>query len=305
MNTYIVTGATGFLGQNFVNNLLNDGENVIVIVKDKSIALKMWGNHVSIIQKDLEDIDSISIDDINDLGLEKIFIHFAWNGTSGDKRADEALQLNNIENAIKVVKYAKRLGCTRFLNAGSIMEYEVIKMIEEDYTRPSKNSIYSLAKLSANFIMKTIAGEVGMEYVNVIISNIYGPGERSERFINRLIRNMLKDEVICLTEGLQKYDFIYIDDALKMIKAVAERGKVFESYYIGNPIQKSLKEFVIEVKEVIGSESTLLFGAIPNSGNSLSYREFDCLKVQTLGVYPEVSFADGIRKTRDWILNET
>ncbi len=306
MRTYIVTGATGFLGRTFVNWLLKENEKIIVIVRDKYSAIDLWGDKVEIIERDMADIGSITS---RHLGVsvydEKILVHFAWDGTSGDKRALEMTQLNNVGTSCALIRKVKDLDCQRFIYAGSIMEYEAMKTVVSDTERPSRNTMYSIAKLTADFMLKTIAADIGIDYVNIIISNIYGPGEVSRRFLNNVVRSLIKNETLKLTEGLQSYDFIYADDAMRMIKAVADKGNPFESYYIGNSTQRPLRDFVIEAKEIIHSSSKLLFGAVPFTGQALDYTEFDCRKMETLGIVPEVSFSEGIRRTADWVLSET
>lgn len=301
MKTFIVTGAMGFLGKAFVNWLLNGNEKVIVIVRDKYAAMDIWGGQVEIIERDLADVGSITKRHIGNPDAGGIFVHFAWEGTSGDKRALEMTQLNNIRMSCQLIRRAKELGCQRFINAGSIMEYEAMKTVPADGERPSRNTMYSIAKLTADFMMKTIAADVGIDYVNMIISNIYGPGEVSRRFLNNVVRALVKNETLKLTEGYQLYDFIYTDDAMRMIQAVAERGEPFASYYIGNEEQRPLREFVLEAKTITGSSSELLFGAIPFTGQALNYKEFDCKKIRKLGVIPHVSFEMGVRETVKWV----
>jgi nucleoside-diphosphate-sugar epimerase len=291
----------GFLGKAFVNWLLGEEEKVIVIVRDKYAAMDTWGSRVEIIERDLADVGSITKRHIGNPDAEGIFVHFAWEGTSGDKRALEMTQLNNIRMSCELIRRAKELGCRRFINAGSIMEYEAMKTVSADGERPSRNTMYSIAKLTADFMMKTIAADVGIDYVNIIISNIYGPGEVSRRFLNNVVRALVKNESLKLTEGYQLYDFIYTDDAMRMIKAVAERGEPFESYYIGNEKQRPLREFVLEAKTITGSSSELLFGAIPFTGQALDYQEFDCKKIRKLGVLPNVSFEKGVLETVKWV----
>ena len=267
-------------------------------------AINLWGDKVKIIERDLADAGSITNGHLDVPDDEKILVHFAWDGTSGDKRALENIQLNNVRMSCALIRKAKELDCRRFIYAGSIMEYEAMKTAASDNERPSRNTMYSIAKLTADFMLKTIAADIGIDYLNVIISNIYGPGEVSRRFLNNVVRLLIKNESLKLTEGLQPYDFIYSDDAMRMIKAVADRGNPFESYYIGNAVQRSLRDFVIEAKNVINSSSELIFGAVPFTGQALDYTEFDCGKMETLGIMPEVSFSECIRKTADWVLSE-
>jgi len=302
---YVVTGATGFLGKAFVNKVIEEKEHVSILVRNKQSAISYFNTDVCIVEKELKDIESLTLEDIGCNEKDEIVVvHFAWEGTSGDIRAEEMSQLNNVRLSCDFLRRMRTLGCKRFINAGSIMEYEAKKTISTDGERPQRNMMYSIAKLSADYMMKTIAADIGVDYVNVIISNIYGPGERSYRFLSNVIRMLLAGEDLQLTEGKQLYDFIYIDDAINMIYTVSKKGKPFESYYIGNEEQHELRSFVKKVHEIIGGESKLNWGAIPFSGKALDYTEFDTKKVSNeLGVLPKIDFEEGIRRTRDWILD--
>lgn len=299
--TYYVTGAVGFVGKAFVNYITAQDNHVVVIVRNAEKALRIWGDSVSIVEADLEHIMDIRVEDIEGYAPGGIFVHFAWAGTSGELRASEGVQLRNIQNTCNAVRKAAELGCSRFINAGSVMEYEAMETIGQDGQKPGCNMIYSAAKLTADYMGKTVAAAVGIEFINLIISNIYGPGEVSARFLNSILRKMLCNEEIRLTECTQMYDFIYIEDAVRAMEVVSRKGAAFESYYIGSPVPKVLKEFIYEMKETVSSSSDLLFGAIHGAGVSLSYREFDCSKLLKLGCHAMVSFREGILRTKEWI----
>ena len=299
----VVTGATGFVGKWLVNELLRQGDDVTVIVREEKRISEEWKEKVHIVISSLEQLSEL---DINSFYLEKIdvFFHLAWAGTSGMERADIALQLKNVQAAYDAVKLAAKLQCKRFVNAGSIMEYEAIQYIAKDGSLPGMGYIYSTAKLTADFMAKTAAVQEKMGYNNVIISNIFGAGEYSARFFNTTLRKMLKSERIPLTCGNQLYDFIYVSDAVKAIILVGKKGEKNVSYYIGNETQKPLKQFVIEMKEVLKSDSELVFGEIPFTGAMLSYHEFDVAAVASLGFHPEITFKQGVILTKDWMVNE-
>jgi nucleoside-diphosphate-sugar epimerase len=209
-----------------------------------------------------------------------------------------------VQAACDAVKLAARLGCKRFVNAGSIMEYEAMSYIPQAGATPGMGNIYSTAKLAADFMAKTTAAKEHIEYCNVIISNIYGIGEKSGRFLNSVMRKMLQNESIAMTQGTQLYDFIYVTDAVKAIILAGINGEANTSYYIGNETQRPLREFVLDMKEILQSKSELLFGRVPFTGAMLSYREFDTEGLKTLGFRPEISFKEGIKKTQEWIKEE-
>ncbi len=64
------------------------------------------------------------------------FYHFAWAGSAGADRADTALQLKNAQWTVDCLRLAKDLGCSRFVNAGSIMELETMKAVFTAENKP-------------------------------------------------------------------------------------------------------------------------------------------------------------------------
>lgn len=297
----IVTGATGFVGKWLVNELLQQNDDVTVIVRNRERIPEEWKTSLHIIESSLEKISQLTKKDFYGENADIIF-HLAWDGTSGPERAETGRQLRNVQYTCDMVKLAKMLNCSRFVNAGSIMEYEAMQYIPADGTVPGMGYIYSTAKLAADFMAKTVAVNSGIEYINVIISNIYGAGEESERFFNTTLKKMMNHDKIPLTHGEQMYDFIYVTDAVKAIILAGKKGEKNTAYYIGNSTQYPLKHFIIQMKEVLESRSELGFGEVPFRGNGLSYNEFDTGRLVHLGFRPEVDFAKGIYLTREWML---
>lgn len=296
----IVTGATGFVGKWLVNELLAQKDEVTVIVKNKEKVPAEWKGTVHVVEASLEQFCRLEQRDFPNGGADILF-HLAWSGVSGAKRADVPLQVQNLQYTYDCVELAQRLGCDRFVNAGSIMEYEAMAYIPMEKTEPGMGNVYSTAKLAADFIAKTAAVDKGMEYINLIISNIYGAGEFSERFLNTVLRKMLNHEPIPLTHGEQLYDFIYVSDAVKAMALAGKKGEKNSAYYIGNRKQFPLKCFIQKMKEALESESELQFGKVPFRGIMLNYNEFDTGKMESLGFKPEIDFETGVRMTKMWM----
>ena len=297
----VVTGATGFVGQWLVNELIVANNYVYILARDKNKVPSNWKNNVKIIECGLEKLKLLD-DSWCMEHKPEVFYHLAWAGTAGEQRADVDLQLRNVKFTVDAVNLAKRIGCKKFINAGSIMEYEAVKYMMQDSAKPGMGYVYSSAKLTADFMAKAVANNIGISYINIIISNIYGKGEYSVRFLNSTLRKMLNNEKISMTSGLQLYDFIYVQDAARAIRIVGEKGEKSKNYYIGNKEQKTLKDFVVEMKKILQSDSEIGFGDIEFEGPMLNYKEFDTYAVYELGFDIEVSFEDGIKKTKEWLL---
>lgn len=297
----IVTGATGFVGKWLVSQLLEQQDEVTIIVRDTSKIPLEWNKRVNIIEEDLRRLEDLGAEVFSDCS-GGFFYHLGWTGTSGQTRTDITQQMENVRITCEAVKLAKRLKCTRFVYAGSIMEYEAMEYVPANGSAPAMGNIYSVMKLTADFCAKILAIQESIDYINVVISNIYGAGECSPRFINSTLMKMINDEVIPLTHGNQLYDFIYVSDAVKAIIMAAKLGEKNSVYYIGNAEQHPLKSYVLQMKEILNSESQLLFGEIPFNGPMLTYKEFETNKIGQLGFVPSVSFAEGIKRTQTWLM---
>lgn len=302
----VVTGATGFLGKWLVDELIRLGNEVIAIVRDVSKIPPSWSasKKLKIFKCELSHYNELLYDETFIMNAD-VFFHFAWQGTSGISRTDIDMQLENARASCVAVQLAKKMRCKRFVHAGSIMEYEAIKNFTIDGFVPEMSCIYSIAKTMSDYLARTVAVQEGLEYINIIISNIYGVGECSARFVNTMLKRMLAGERLSLTDGKQKYDFIYVSDAVRAILLVAEKGKNLENYYIGNSEQKLLKDYVLSMHKVVGSMSELRFGEIERKSTSLEYDEFDVGKLEReFGFKPEVLFEQGIRYLSEWIMTE-
>ena len=233
------------------------------------------------------------------------FFHLAWAGTSGQLRADYSIQLNNVKLACDYVMLSSKINCKRFLYASSINEMETYEYLQSDDIKPSGGYIYGSGKLAAHLMGETVAKLNGVEFIPVIITNIYGAGEKSARLINTSIRQLLNKEHCSFTEGKQTYDFIYITDAIASIVEVAEKGKAYNRYYIGSGNPKPLREFLLDMKDVVAPDAELGLGDLPFNGIDINYNQFKLKKVEEdTGYKNKISFCEGIKMTMDFIKTE-
>ena len=235
----------------------------------------------------------------------RCFFHLAWAGTSGPARADYTVQLNNVKLACDYIKLCSEIGCKRVVYASSINEMETYEYLQSDDIEPAGGYIYGTGKLAAHLMGETVAKLNGVEFIPVIITNIYGVGEKSARMIYTSINKLVHKEHCSFTAGYQTYDFIYITDAINSIVAVAEKGKAFNRYYIGSGEPKPLREFLLEMRDIVDPEAELGLGDISFKGVDISYDQFDLKKVERdTGYKNEVPFAEGIRMTAEYIRGE-
>ena len=302
MRNVIVTGANGFIGKTLVNALLEKGYHVValdvrcdeVLAKDDRVTcINVQNKEVAELEGEIPQQEYMC------------FFHLAWAGTSGPARADYAVQLNNVKLACDYIKLCGEIGCKRLVYASSINEMETYEYLQSDDIEPSGGYIYGPGKLAAHLLGETVAKLTGIEFIPVIITNIYGVGEKSARMIYTSINKLIHKEHCSFTAGYQTYDFIYITDAINSIIAVAEKGKAFNRYYIGSGEPKPLREFLLEMRDIVDPKAEIGLGDIPFKGVDISYDQFDLKKVERdTGYINQISFAQGIKMTADYISSE-
>lgn len=300
MKKVIVTGADGFVGSNTVKYLAEMGLDVLALdIKQTAENItenaKIKYKRIDISHSDelLREIEPDEYDTV---------IHFAWIGSSGPQRMDYNLQMNNALTTVELMKTAKKLGCSRFLAAGSIMEREVAAAVATQGSKPGMGYIYGMGKLIAHNLCKAVAADIGIELIWPMVTNAYGEGELSPRFVNTTIRKIINGEPLQFTAATQNYDFVHVSDVARAFYMIAKDGNPFCEYIIGSGNARPLKEFITEMVSTLDKSASPIFGDIPFTGTNLPLSAFDTSDTEKdTGFKAEISFSKGTKRTMDWL----
>lgn len=298
----IVTGATGMIGVNLINYLLDINVEVLAIVRNnsKKISLLPKNGKIKIIECDLSNLSSLQIDKNYEYDC---FFHLGWEGTIGDSRNDMYLQNRNVKNTIDAVNLAYNYGCVTFIGAGSQAEYgnKTTKLSQEMVTNPVTG--YGIAKLCAGQMAKILCEKYNIKYNWCRILSIYGPFDGNSTLIFSLVDKLHKNTLFNTTEGKQEWDYLYVKDAVKALYMIAINGIGGKIYNIGSGKTRLLKEYIEIVKNLINPSFNIGYGNIPYSENQLMYL---CANIDELtqdtGFVPSVEFEKGIEETVKWYL---
>ena len=302
MNKVIITGANGFVGSNVCKEFDSRGVKIFAVIKDENENIDNIKSlkNVEIVYCELSEIDSLA-DKISDRDID-VFYHFAWVGSAGPLRCDEEIQLKNALWTAQALRTADKMKCKKFVNAGSIMEKETYTA---DYTQESKPGlpyIYGAGKLIARAICKPIANSLSIDLCWAVITNAYGAGEFSPRFVNSTIKKIIAGEPLQFTAATQNYDFIYITDVAKAFAAIGEYGIANKEYTIGSGNARPLKEFILEMQKALAPDAEPIFGDVPFTGVNMPLEAFDTTDIENdCHFKPSTSFSEGIQLTMDWL----
>lgn len=300
MENVIITGADGFVGSYTVKHFIENGLKVLALDMGATPRRLNISENLEYLQCDISNTAAM-LDKIP-YGVYDTFIHFAWAGSAGEARIDYNLQMQNALNTVECMKTAKKLGCSRFVCAGSIMEYEVEAAIHSQGSHPGMGYIYGMGKHIAHCMCKSVAANIGIDLLWPMITNAYGVGELSPRFVNTTLRKIIDGEPLQFTAAIQNYDFVYVSDVAQAFYKVALHGKPFCEYMIGSGDAKPLKKFILEMVDSCAPECTPLFGDIPFTGTNMPLETFNIRDInEDCGFAPEISFGQGTKMTMDWL----
>ncbi|MDE5780226.1 MAG: NAD(P)-dependent oxidoreductase [Lachnospiraceae bacterium] len=300
MRTAVITGPTGTIGMALIEKLINEGVRIVAVCRPKSERISRIPKHenVRIVECSLKEMDKLP--DIIQDGAD-VFYHFAWDGTFGDTRNDLNLQNNNVKYALDAVKAAKKIGCTKFVGAGSQAEYGRVEGMLKPNTPAFPENGYGIAKLCAGQMTKIMCEQLGLEHIWVRILSIYGPYDGENTMIMSVIGKILSGEKPSLTKGEQMWDYLYSKDVANAFYLVGEKGKNGAVYCIGSGKARPLKEYVERIRDSIDTDAELGIGDIPYREKQVMYLCADIEKLtDDTGFVPEYDFDEGIRETIEW-----
>lgn len=307
MKKVFITGATGFIGSAVTEDFLKNDIEVWAMVRpgfferknNSRFANLMKSEKLHLIENDLHAMLNLP-GLVQEKGFD-VFYHFAWEGMAGELLFDYKEQLGNVCYTLEAICAAAEMGCKKFVGSGSSSQLELTAEGGRECFS-DKHIFFKTAKLSCEYMGEALAERKGIDFIWPILSNPYGPGETKPRLINSMIDNLMNGRHQPLSEGNQIYDFIYISDAAKAFRLLGEKGKHKGHYVLSMGNSKPLREFLIEVRNVVSPDAELGFGEMGFNGvylpaGSLDNRDL----VEDTGFIPDISFADGIRKTMEWI----
>ena len=245
MPTVVFTGVTSFLGRNLAKKLLENGYKVYALIRENSANINNLPNDKEFIKiyGSLQNMDAIK----ETVDIADIFIHFAWDGSGNEGRANVEIQQRNVEYAKKAMSIAKDLSCKMFLFPGSQAEYgsKFDEIFEDDECIPL--SPYGKAKLEFSKWAMEETKNTQLQFIHLRIFSVYGYGDRKGTLIDSCVCKMNQGGIIHLGPCMQQWNYLYISDFVKIIIRLLENNCVTGIYNIASKDTRMLREFVEEI----------------------------------------------------------
>ena len=172
------------------------------------------------------------------------------------------------------------------------------------------NSPYAASKASAEHFVRAFSQTFGLPVLVANPSNNYGPRQHPEKLIPKMILTAMRGKPLPLYgDGLHQRDWLHVDDCCRALLEILAKGKPGDSFTIGgstNFPNLQVVEMICDlVDEVLGDREQrrrLITRVADRLGHDRRYAvSSERLKAAT-GWQPEVPFADGLRNTIEWYL---
>jgi len=318
----LITGGCGFIGSNYINNLLKSEkfnnetlDYVINIDKldycsDKNNVNSNDSNKYIFIEGSICDKELLKR--IFDMYNIEYVVHFAAQ-THVDNSFDNSINytIDNILGTHQLVECCRLYGnIKKFIHISTDEVYGEISINSEDSTEVSllnPTNPYAATKAGAEFIVRSYYYSYNMPIIIIRCNNVYGAKQYPEKIIPKFITLLRKNKKMTIHgAGLTRRNFIYVDDVINAINIIAINGEINNVYNIG-----SIDEYnVIEIATILLNH---IKGAEENIEDWVEYikdRNFNdyryainTTKLNNLGWERTINFKDGIKKTVDWYIN--
>jgi dTDP-glucose 4,6-dehydratase len=316
---YLVTGGAGFIGSNFVRHLRSERPDADVVNLD---ALTYAGHLESL--ADLRDdrrhrfvhgdiCDASVVDEVM-RGVDTVFHLAAESHVDRSIVEDAPFIRTNVLGTATLLAAALAAGVRRFVQVSTDEVYgelpwrdpadgrrDAPRFTEDTPLAP--RSPYSASKAAGDFLALAYHTTHGLDVVITRCSNNYGPFQYPEKLIPVLITRATADESLPVYgDGLYVRDWIHVSDHCRGLLAAAERGRAGRVYNFGGDAERTNLSLVHELLDILGKPRKLIAHVRDRPGHDRRYA-IDASRAQAeLGWSPAIRFADGLRETVAWYL---
>ena len=293
MAKIVVNGATGMIAVSLIKTALDKGDEVYAIARKNSHRVDNIPSGAKVVFCDLSELIALKPDFSAD-----IFFHLAWDKTGAGGRDDVDVQLKNVEYTLDAVRLAKKLGCKKFVGAGSQAEYGITDKPLTPNSMLNPSSGYGVAKMCAGKMSKLLASQLGISHSWARILSVFGENDAPTTLISYLIDTFKKGERAELTKCEQTWDYVYADDCALALYLIGKNGVDGKSYPIGSGKPRKLSEFVTVVRDKVNKNAEICFGAKDYYPHQPMFLCADITELtEDTGFVPQYSFEEGINKT--------
>lgn len=312
----LVTGGAGFIGSNFLFYMLNKYLDYRIVCID---SLTYAGNlstlkpimdnpNFRFVKESITDRDAV-YRLFEEEHFDKVVNFAAESHVDRSIENPEIFLTTNIIGTSVLLDACRKYGIQRYHQVSTDEVYGDLPLDQPNLffteeTPIHTSSPYSSSKAAADLLVLSYYRTFDLPVTISRCSNNYGPYQFPEKLIPLMIVNALADKPLPVYgEGLNVRDWLYVEDHCKAIDAIIHDGRVGEVYNIGGNNEMTNIDIVKIICIELNKPESLITYVTDRKGHDMRYA-IDPTKIHDeLGWFPETMFADGIKKTIKWYLD--
>ena len=307
MRRLFVAGGAGFIGSNFIRHVLRERPGVEIVNFDaltyagnpENLSDVAAGGRYSFVHGSVVDASAVE-DAIR--GCD-VVVNFA-----AESHVDRSIQdasdfiETNVRGAYNVLSAARAAGVSRVLHVSTD---EVYGPAGRDNPRRESDAFaprspYAVSKAAGDLMCRAFAETYGMETIVARPANNVGPYQYPEKVVPLFITNALRNEPLPLYgDGLQERDRLHVDDCVRALLLLLERGEAGEAYNIQAGNHRTNLEVAQAILDLLDRPRSLIRFVEDRAGHDPCYW-MDTTKIAALGWSPRLDFEAAIESTVRW-----
>lgn len=312
----LVTGGAGFIGSNFIYYMLNKYPSYDIVCLDKltyagnmsTLENSLKNNRFKFTKGDIA--DKLVVDKLFSKEQFDVVVNFA-----AESHVDRSIEnpevflITNILGTQTLMDASKKYNVKRFHQVSTDEVYGDLPLDRPDLlftenTPIHTSSPYSASKASADLLVQAYYRTYKLPITISRCSNNYGPYHFPEKLIPLMIANALADKKLPVYgKGQNVRDWLYVEDHCSAIDLIIHKGKIGEVYNVGGHNEMANIDIVKLILKELNKPESLISYVTDRKGHDMRYA-IDPTKIfNELGWLPQTKFADGIKKTIQWYLN--
>lgn len=326
---FIVTGGAGFIGSALIRHLINHTDHQVINIDKLTYAghlksLESVSNSSRYTFEEADICDSVPIKRIFNTYQPDVIMHLAAE-SHVDRSIDGSAEFikTNINGTHTLLEEARqywqnlegdRKDNFRFLHVSTDEVYGELgeSGFFTEETPYDPRSPYSSSKASSDHLVRAWYHTYGLPVLITNCSNNYGPCQFPEKLIPVVILKALQGQPIPVYgTGENVRDWLYVEDHVKALLTVVEKGESGETYNIGGHNEKKNLDVVHSICDTLDELQPAQDGesyrkqitfVTDRPGHDFRYA-IDASKIdRELGWKPQETFGTGMRRTVEWYL---
>lgn len=325
---FLITGGSGFIGSALCLHVIDElGGHVINVDKmtysANPLSLAALEGHPRYCHEPVDVTDAPAMARLLDRHQPDVIMHLAAE-THVDRSIDgpSAFIQTNILGTYAVLEAAR--DHMRALTTGSRDRFRVVYVSTDEvfgslgetgaFTEDSPyapNSPYASSKAAGDHLARAWGHTYGLPVIITNCTNNYGPRQFPEKLLPLTILNALAGQPLPVYgDGLQRRDWLYVEDHARALALVAERAPAGSRYMIGGGHETTNLDIVHRVCELLDEmvpadapRRDLVTHVADRPGHDRRYAADSSRIRRDLGWAPQESLDSGLRKTIRWYLD--